>query len=104
MKFHQIPATLPTSLPFIFNTCPPKLQRVLRTMPAAFEIRAIISPLRPTPYTTPFDRVCQNSMKIAASGGSILRGHQQLVHNAGFHASQKVRVHFEHGKLTITAT
>ena len=26
-----------------------------------------------------------------------------LIHDAGFHAGQKLRVHVEHGKLTITA-
>ncbi|KVA20631.1 hypothetical protein WI46_07920 [Burkholderia ubonensis] len=29
---------------------------------------------------------------------------QWLAHDAGFHAGQKLRVHVEHGKLTITAT
>ncbi|MCW0060340.1 type I toxin-antitoxin system SymE family toxin [Burkholderia pseudomallei] len=29
---------------------------------------------------------------------------QWLAHDAGFHAGQKLRVHIEHGKLTITAT
>ncbi|WP_139253571.1 type I addiction module toxin, SymE family [Burkholderia ubonensis] len=27
-----------------------------------------------------------------------------FAHNAGFHAGQKLRIHIEHGKLTITAT
>ncbi|WP_175906767.1 SymE family type I addiction module toxin [Burkholderia seminalis] len=27
-----------------------------------------------------------------------------LTHDVGFHAGQKLRVHVQHGKLTITAT